>query len=218
MRFEHLTEGMRKILMSWTRGYTAWVVIYAMPDKVPGILERWADEFGTRLPAHHRHYRPFVGHGNQPDPLASCEAILCHNCRQEINYRKRSLKNAPERAGRPGRYPTPTQPPKAPLRPSYRVSGALQADTNPPPPPPPCWRGSCSPRGRGAGGKPTPCTPCQSVPGDGRRQGQAASRSRCARALTPPLAFRLPRSGGRRVGLTLWRQTWVPAAPPSRAV
>lgn len=57
MRFEHLTEGMRKILMSWTRGYTAWVVIYAMPDKVPGILERWTDEFGTRIPAHHRHYR-----------------------------------------------------------------------------------------------------------------------------------------------------------------
>jgi len=57
MRFEHLTDGMRKILLSWARGYTAWVGIYAMPDKVPGILERWSEEFGTRLPAAHRYYR-----------------------------------------------------------------------------------------------------------------------------------------------------------------
>lgn len=51
---ENLTDALRAILFNYQRGYTCWTSFEVPEEKLPGISEKWAELYGTNLPAYVR--------------------------------------------------------------------------------------------------------------------------------------------------------------------
>jgi len=59
--YEDITTALQAILLNVTRGYRYCVVEEVRADKVPGIAEKWIDNFGTTLSPARRHARKRAG-------------------------------------------------------------------------------------------------------------------------------------------------------------
>jgi len=59
--YEHQTEALRSILLMYTRGYRHAVVFELRNDKLPLIAEKFAQNYGTNLPAWKRFERKRKG-------------------------------------------------------------------------------------------------------------------------------------------------------------
>lgn len=57
--FENRTDGLRHLLRIWSResGDAAWITFLTAREKLPALDAKWAETFGTHLPAHVRHAR-----------------------------------------------------------------------------------------------------------------------------------------------------------------
>lgn len=60
-QYEHITDALRAALLSAARGYTLAVTAVVPEEKVEGIAAKWADVYGTMLPAWKRHARRVRG-------------------------------------------------------------------------------------------------------------------------------------------------------------
>lgn len=79
--YEHLTEGLRAILLMTTRGYRYCVTAEVPSLKLPGIEEKWIDNYGIGLPAWKRRQRKSKGLPNAwacslPVPSAPHKRLL----------------------------------------------------------------------------------------------------------------------------------------------
>lgn len=61
--YDDLTPALQSVLLHWTRGYTCWTTTEALPKaKVEAILRgKWAENYGTNLPAWKRQDRKQKG-------------------------------------------------------------------------------------------------------------------------------------------------------------
>lgn len=59
--YDDITPALRAILMNVTRGYRYCITEEVKIDKVPGIAEKWIDNFGTTLAPAKRHARKASG-------------------------------------------------------------------------------------------------------------------------------------------------------------
>jgi hypothetical protein len=55
--YQHQTDALRAILMMWTQGYRYAVTIDAKTEKLDALAEKFAESFGTLLPAWKRYER-----------------------------------------------------------------------------------------------------------------------------------------------------------------
>lgn len=56
-RYDDLTPALQTILLHFTRGYTLWVCFVVPEEKVDAIANKWAEVYGTTLPAWKRQDR-----------------------------------------------------------------------------------------------------------------------------------------------------------------
>jgi hypothetical protein len=59
--YDDITPALRAILLNVTRGYRYCVTEEVKADKVPGVSEKWIDNFGTTLSPAKRHARKLAG-------------------------------------------------------------------------------------------------------------------------------------------------------------
>ncbi|MDA8416437.1 MAG: hypothetical protein M0Z78_05100 [Betaproteobacteria bacterium] len=62
--YPDITPTMRAILMMYNKGYTHHISFKTSQEKLPQLEEKWAIDFGTKLPAHTRFARKQRGHAN----------------------------------------------------------------------------------------------------------------------------------------------------------
>jgi len=62
--YDDITPALWAILMQWIRGYQCWISFKVPLDKADAIGRKWADDFGTRLPAWKRQDRKAKGFAN----------------------------------------------------------------------------------------------------------------------------------------------------------
>ncbi len=55
--YEDLTPAMKAILFHYTRGYTLWNSFEVDEEKLSGIADKWAENYGINLPSWKRHDR-----------------------------------------------------------------------------------------------------------------------------------------------------------------
>lgn len=80
-RYEHLTDGLRAVLMMTTRGYRYAVTAEVPAEKVHGIEQKWIDAYGITLPAWRRRERkkkslPNAWAFSLPVPAAAHKRLL----------------------------------------------------------------------------------------------------------------------------------------------
>ena len=59
--YPHITDALRSVVLMTTRGYTHGVSFEAPAERVPAIADKWAEVYGTQLPAWKRHQRKSKG-------------------------------------------------------------------------------------------------------------------------------------------------------------
>ncbi|MBV8656585.1 MAG: hypothetical protein JO142_02050 [Burkholderiales bacterium] len=79
--YDDLTEALQAILLHYSRGYTVWVQIETTADKLPALREKWAEQYGTLLPAWKRQDRKQKG---LPNVVAVAAPILSRPGKREV--------------------------------------------------------------------------------------------------------------------------------------
>ncbi len=62
--YDNLTDGLQTVLLMYQKGYVNHIAFLTSKDKIQALGGKWEEEFGTRLPAHKRHYRKSKGLAN----------------------------------------------------------------------------------------------------------------------------------------------------------
>jgi hypothetical protein len=60
-RYEHMTDILKIILLSYQKGYTCWVSFDTRPEKLPELATKFRDEYGTHFSPAERHRRKRKG-------------------------------------------------------------------------------------------------------------------------------------------------------------
>jgi hypothetical protein len=80
-KHEHLTDAMRAILKNWTNGYTCWISFISTEDKEDSIEEKWAEKYGTTLPAWRRQDKK---QAHLPTAVSLSGPVIGHEKKREI--------------------------------------------------------------------------------------------------------------------------------------
>ncbi len=79
--YDDITPALQSILMHFTRGYPLWVSFIAEAQKVNALGEKWAEAYGTRLPAWKRQDRKQKGLANA---VAFSAPVLSHPGQRQV--------------------------------------------------------------------------------------------------------------------------------------